>query len=222
MCKQQRKHRHARIVRLSPNADVACALPIRYPHVNMALAFAQQHDARISQIVDGNPRLLARREALLGREAAAPEARSAFQVSPHPERVLRLDCLRPLRSEPLPDEDPSARWTTTLATFGGTVVVGSFLAPGRRPCRSAKTTAATLTNIGPQIGPQPRWSSSRGNTRRLMSLGLSNIGETGFEPATARPPAGCATRLRYTPLNKPKDVSIDDNLSQAGCSQDPN
>ena len=25
------------------------------------------------------------------------------------------------------------------------------------------------------------------------------IGETGFEPATARPPAGCATRLRYSP-----------------------
>jgi hypothetical protein len=42
MCKQQRKYRHARIVRLSPNTDVACALPIRYPHVNMALAFAQR------------------------------------------------------------------------------------------------------------------------------------------------------------------------------------
>src|SRR5258707_7901358 len=25
------------------------------------------------------------------------------------------------------------------------------------------------------------------------------IGETGFEPATARPPAGCATRLRHSP-----------------------
>src|SRR5215218_3728462 len=29
--------------------------------------------------------------------------------------------------------------------------------------------------------------------------GLSLIGETGFEPATARPPAGCATRLRHSP-----------------------
>src|SRR5690348_224966 len=26
-----------------------------------------------------------------------------------------------------------------------------------------------------------------------------NIGETGFEPATARPPAECATRLRHSP-----------------------
>src|SRR5439155_5125641 len=31
-------------------------------------------------------------------------------------------------------------------------------------------------------------------------IGLSQIGETGFEPATARPPAGCATRLRHSPL----------------------
>src|SRR5580693_2986529 len=28
---------------------------------------------------------------------------------------------------------------------------------------------------------------------------FSRIGETGFEPATARPPAGCATRLRHSP-----------------------
>jgi hypothetical protein len=27
----------------------------------------------------------------------------------------------------------------------------------------------------------------------------TKIGETGFEPATARPPAGCATRLRHSP-----------------------
>lgn len=29
--------------------------------------------------------------------------------------------------------------------------------------------------------------------------GFFSIGETGFEPATARPPAGCATRLRHSP-----------------------
>ena len=29
--------------------------------------------------------------------------------------------------------------------------------------------------------------------------GFLVIGETGFEPATARPPAGCATRLRHSP-----------------------
>jgi hypothetical protein len=31
------------------------------------------------------------------------------------------------------------------------------------------------------------------------ALQLVLIGETGFEPATARPPAGCATRLRHSP-----------------------
>src|ERR1700722_16913493 len=36
------------------------------------------------------------------------------------------------------------------------------------------------------------------------------IGETGFEPATARPPAGCATRLRHSPW------SGDDNPPRAG------
>src|SRR4051812_36753513 len=29
---------------------------------------------------------------------------------------------------------------------------------------------------------------------------FSQVGETGFEPATARPPAGCATRLRHSPI----------------------
>ena len=28
----------------------------------------------------------------------------------------------------------------------------------------------------------------------------TQVGETGFEPATARPPAGCATRLRHSPM----------------------
>ena len=31
----------------------------------------------------------------------------------------------------------------------------------------------------------------------------NSIGETGFEPATARPPAGCATRLRHSPWPGP-------------------
>ncbi len=35
----------------------------------------------------------------------------------------------------------------------------------------------------------------RKHSRTVAAL----IGETGFEPATARPPAGCATRLRHSP-----------------------
>jgi hypothetical protein len=33
----------------------------------------------------------------------------------------------------------------------------------------------------------------------LCDLQIVRVGETGFEPATARPPAGCATRLRHSP-----------------------
>jgi hypothetical protein len=33
---------------------------------------------------------------------------------------------------------------------------------------------------------------------------IPRIGETGFEPATARPPAGCATRLRHSPWYSPE------------------
>ena len=47
-----------------------------------------------------------------------------------------------------------------------------------------------------------RNSRARGwlGTRKLIRFaGDFRIGETGFEPATARPPAGCATRLRHSP-----------------------
>jgi serine phosphatase RsbU (regulator of sigma subunit)/PAS domain-containing protein len=36
-------------------------------------------------------------------------------------------------------------------------------------------------------------------TRAFSFVPGPEVGETGFEPATARPPAGCATRLRHSP-----------------------
>src|SRR5579884_2815181 len=65
--------------------------------------------------------------------------------------------------------------------------------------------------------PEPRKTpsqSSRNGTQRVHTAaredeitqpktpperGFPAVGETGFEPATARPPAGCATRLRHSP-----------------------
>src|SRR5579884_2062324 len=65
--------------------------------------------------------------------------------------------------------------------------------------------------------PEPRKTpsqSSRNGTQRVHTAaredeitqpktpperGFPLVGETGFEPATARPPAGCATRLRHSP-----------------------
>jgi hypothetical protein len=50
----------------------------------------------------------------------------------------------------------------------------------------------------------PNWTPSRilhppNRDANSVFPATSLIGETGFEPATARPPAGCATRLRHSP-----------------------
>ncbi len=45
----------------------------------------------------------------------------------------------------------------------------------------------------------------------------TDIGETGFEPATARPPAGCATRLRHSPWS----TSILRTLPPSPCWRRP-
>ena len=61
---------------------------------------------------------------------------------------------------------------------------------------------ATLTN--PELPAQlAAVAGSPPTHTAALSGGGSNeaviVGETGFEPATARPPAGCATRLRHSP-----------------------
>src|SRR5829696_3086297 len=50
----------------------------------------------------------------------------------------------------------------------------------------------------PRLVPAVRPISVRRQEKPRFA-GLSLVGETGFEPATARPPAGCATRLRHSP-----------------------
>src|SRR3954465_12834013 len=65
----------------------------------------------------------------------------------------------------------------------------------RRTGSTARSTGPRFaTKFGPRDGPRP-------NAPRSISSSLAgrSIGETGFEPATARPPAGCATRLRHSP-----------------------
>ena len=52
--------------------------------------------------------------------------------------------------------------------------------------------------------------------------GFPLVGETGFEPATARPPAGCATRLRHSPWLFLQSGRRESNppyeLGRLGCS----
>jgi hypothetical protein len=47
------------------------------------------------------------------------------------------------------------------------------------------------------------------------------IGETGFEPATARPPAGCATRLRHSPWPYKRATGIEPALEAWKASVQP-
>lgn len=47
------------------------------------------------------------------------------------------------------------------------------------------------------------------------------IGETGFEPATARPPAGCATRLRHSPYVFKRATGIEPALEAWKASVQP-
>src|SRR3954447_6710202 len=56
---------------------------------------------------------------------------------------------------------------------------------------AAAPRGAALVYIHGQARPKYR----KGPHLRAFAF----IGETGFEPATARPPAGCATRLRHSP-----------------------
>src|ERR1700730_17869327 len=47
------------------------------------------------------------------------------------------------------------------------------------------------------------------------------VGETGFEPATARPPAGCATRLRHSPWQAKRATGIEPALEAWKASVQP-
>ncbi len=52
---------------------------------------------------------------------------------------------------------------------------------------------------GRTVRVRANWPSSASPGASPGRSGPASIGATGFEPATARPPAGCATRLRHAP-----------------------
>src|SRR5215204_4410978 len=61
------------------------------------------------------------------------------------------------------------------------------------------------------------------NSRKaLQKQTFPQVGETGFEPATARPPAGCATRLRHSPwLSRKRATGIEPALEAWKASVQP-
>src|SRR5947208_16999048 len=75
--------------------------------------------------------------------------------------------------------------------------------PAFRRCRcSTETDPPLARRIHSQVcsmdASRRCYAAEAGKVALLQGFPL--VGETGFEPATARPPAGCATRLRHSPL----------------------
>ena len=81
------------------------------------------------------------------------------------------------------------RFCSAADTYGRIAPVNERLAgTGQRPhIRRGSRQAALAGDFIPLLTPASRCIIAR------------SVGETGFEPATARPPAGCATRLRHSP-----------------------
>ncbi len=63
--------------------------------------------------------------------------------------------------------------------------------PELASCRCSRVTPGSQRFAG--LSALPCWDHA------LRCMTQISVGETGFEPAAARPPAGCATRLRHSP-----------------------
>jgi hypothetical protein len=102
-----------------------------------------------------------------------------------------------------------SRWSSVTSSAPAISAVESASASGRRSdrCR-ARRSCGRITAGFPELvprpsgavvrrNPAPRLAGMRAGSSRCIPAGL--IGATGFEPATFRPPAECATRLRHAP-----------------------
>ncbi len=72
-----------------------------------------------------------------------------------------------------------------------------------------------------QIEHKSRSSLVPANQKDAGLQVISLVGETGFEPATARPPAGCATRLRHSPWQTKRATGIEPALEAWKASVQP-
>jgi hypothetical protein len=81
-------------------------------------------------------------------------------------------------------DQPSGTWPVVV-----TAVVPPFVSGN----------SAVMPSVDPDERPPPPGLPNLTRRRRRQEQAFSVIGATGFEPATARPPAECATRLRHAP-----------------------
>jgi hypothetical protein len=95
--------------------------------------------------------------------------------------------------------------------------------PGAAVAGSLKALSRYLPIIGRAREWTPRWTPAYCTVPTVYhELQALRIGETGFEPATARPPAGCATRLRHSPwLSRKRATGIEPALEAWKASVQP-
>jgi hypothetical protein len=135
---------------------------------------ARAESLRFDQPTQASLRLAARETASLAAHARLANASvHAASVRGRPTPVIRA---------PLHVESPGP--------------MGTFHAPQRTGLAITRPPAAKDC---PRIVPVRVSEPLPRTTKAPGYQGFRVIGETGFEPATARPPAGCATRLRHSP-----------------------
>jgi energy-coupling factor transporter ATP-binding protein EcfA2 len=138
---------------------------------------------RVGVLLDASAQHAGRR----GREALAVSARTGARRRAVPQlpgggrsRQHAVVRLRPMSA--------GGGWSS-----GSNGAICSLAAPVRSAESVGKRRQLSVPN-----GEDPRCNGDL----RSLSGSVGNplkVGETGFEPATARPPAGCATRLRHSP-----------------------
>ena len=115
------------------------------------------------------------------------------------QALARARCA--LRSEPPVAAPPVRRAPAPVVGAGLLVDLPRPVWPFHGRYRRARE------KLDPRLDPSSRSVSSPRNDKSPALQGFRLVGETGFEPATARPPAGCATRLRHSPICRPSTVT---------------
>jgi hypothetical protein len=149
------------------------------------------------------------------RQRSAPIVRRrrqlrALLLDELPERALRLPAREPVAQATRPHFlDPAVEAASVRLRSGRNrppldVEGGRCRADASSPSPSRASGNSPLPgewcNLWTPVGPRRRCGADTVPSPKFrVCSAFSGIGETGFEPATARPPAGCATRLRHSP-----------------------
>jgi hypothetical protein len=110
------------------------------------------------------------------------------------------------RQNPNPGADPRASKRLWPPPASNKNLIGATVFEPGRPTNAVVWRhdrigrhRASATRFVPSLFPRRAANCPPGTANTADLQLFPSIGETGFEPATARPPAGCATRLRHSP-----------------------